>query len=229
MAEDKRNWKQELRKFHTWLSANQDYLAMLSHGSIATGDPWIPGFSDYDIIILYKKDQLNNFVKAKAYLEKAKFSDHFHFYPLSEEQLLGRGTNTFGFSNTFRTKLLFGKDVLKRLNLPERKASLQLYQGEIEKEKASLQIFLVNSGYKSVEKIRKEFWTRFKHIFMLLAVKIYAETGDYPKTRKEVVKRLNAPAELVDAWDVLHNLPAKSKEEILKSAQRLLEYIQQLR
>ena len=225
MPKDNKNWKPELRKFHVWLSANEDYLAMLSHGSIATGDPWIPGFSDYDIIIVYKQDPLNNFIKAKAYLEKAKFSDHFHFYPLSEEQLLGRGTNTFGFSNTFRTKLLFGKDVLKRLNLPERKASLQLYWGEIEKEKASLQIFLVNSGYKGVEKIRKEFWTRFKHIFMLLAIKIYADTGKYPPTREEVVKNLKSPPELVLAWQVLHKINEKNKAEILQAAQRLLDYL----
>ena len=87
MPKDNKNWKPELRKFHVWLSTNDDYLAILSHGSVATGDPWIPGFSDYDMIIVYKKDPLNNFIKAKAYLEKAKFSDHFHFYPLSEEQL----------------------------------------------------------------------------------------------------------------------------------------------
>ena len=224
MPKDNKNWKPELRKFHVWLSTNDDYLAILSHGSVATGDPWIPGFSDYDMIIVYKKDPLNNFIKAKAYLEKEKFSDHFHFYPLSEEQLLGKGTDTFGFSNTFRTKLIFGKDVLKRLNLPERKASLQLYQKDIEKEKARLQIYLVNS-YKSVEKTRKDFWRLFKHVFMLLAIKIYADTGKYPPTREEVVKILKSPAELVLAWQVLHKINENSKAEIFQAAQMLLDYL----
>lgn len=223
MPKDNKNWKPELRKFHVWLSANEDYLAMLSHGSTATGDPWIHGLSDYDIIIVYKKDPFQNFLKANAYLKKAKFSDDFHFHPLLQEHLNGQGADTFSFSIKFRTKVLFGKDVLKGVRFPDREAALQSYQKAIEKEVNHLQVFIINS-HKSIGKIRKEFWKKFKHIFMLLAIKIYGETGRYPRTRQEIVKILKAP-ELKQTWQVLHHINEKSKAEILQTAQILLDYL----
>ena len=60
---------------------------------------------------------------------------------------------------------------------------------------------------------------------MLLAIKIYADTGKYPPTREEVVKNLKSPPELVLAWQVLHKINEKNKAEILQAAQRLLDYL----
>ena len=221
-------WKPELKRFHDWLIRDtSDYLSMVLHGSVAAGDPWIEGHSDCDIILVYEKDQISHFAGAQAYLKGSKFDDHFHFFPIKKNDFLAPGSGTFAFSNAFRTKVLFGKDILKKKEYPKRAAAGQLFGQEIEKQKASLQIYLVNS-HKSVRKMRKEFWKLFKHTFMLLAIKIYAETGTYPKTRGEVIKLLHNPIVLRETWETLHFINDKSKEEILRAGQNLLCYLQAL-
>ncbi len=217
-----------LKNFHTWLKKNQDYVAMLSHGSIATNDPWIPGFSDYDITIIYKKDKLENFIKAKAYLKTAKLSDLYHFYPHTITEIQRAGTNTFAFSRVFRTKVLFGKNVLQKQQIPKKKVAQELYNKELENEKLRLQVNLVNN-HKSTKKVRKEFWRIFKHIFMILAIRTYAKTGKYPRTREEVVKKMNSPSELQEAWETLHHINRKTKEEIFHTGQRLINWLKTIK
>ncbi|MBU2104621.1 MAG: hypothetical protein KKF67_02515, partial [Nanoarchaeota archaeon] len=75
-----------LLKLHKHLSFDsKNYLCMIADGSIATGDQWIEGRSDHDILLIFKKVTDKDMHDLKNYLDKADFDDTYLFNVFTKE------------------------------------------------------------------------------------------------------------------------------------------------
>jgi len=217
---------EKLRKLNDVL-VNQfkDYISMTVIGSIATGDPYIEGRSDKDILLIFKNSPKKSLGSIEEILSKMKFNESYNFVPIPKTVFDKAEENKYAFSNRFRSKILFGEDIMKNTKLPPQDSTKEMYEREIEKVIHKLQFGLTNSSHWSVNKVRDKFWKQFKHAFMYLAIKDYYDTQDYPRTRKEITKRIQSK-EIDIVFRVLHSIDQQPKGEIIKSARGLLFYLE---
>jgi len=199
------------------------YLSMIAVGSVVTGDPYVKGRSDKDIVLIFDRDPVDLFESIEAILGSFSFDESYIFTPIGKKYW-GRPDSKYTFSNAFRSKTLFGKDFVKLAILPSGEEVKKIYSGGLESVYHRILNYLVNSKSWSAEKTRDKFWKQFKHTFMYLAIREYYLTGNYPKTRKEISERLNSK-EIWRMFEVLHSIDSKSKGEIIECARDLVGYL----
>jgi hypothetical protein len=201
----------------------KDYISMIAVGSIVTGDPYIEGKSDKDILLIFKDSPENHLDFIEKTLGQIQFDDSYVFTTIPRNEF-GQADSKYSFSNRFRSKTLFGEDLVPLSHLPDTQTIQKTYILGLKEVILRLNIQITNSAFWSVKKIRNKFWTQFKHAFMYLAMKCYYDTNTYPITRKEIVESLQSK-ELSDVFRVLHSIDQQSKEELISSARQLLNYL----
>lgn len=201
----------------------QDYISMIAVGSIVTGDPYIEGRSDKDILLMFNNDPTRNIENIGKLITKTSFDDSYVFVALPQKAF-GLANSKYAFSNRFRSKTLFGEDLIPLSKLPNEEVIQKTYEKGLESVTHQLNNNLINSGIWSTEKIRDSFWKQFKHAFMYLAIKSYHQTGEYPQARKDVADKLQSP-EVNDVWNTLHSIDQQPKETIIDSAKGLVSYL----
>ncbi|MBL7058816.1 hypothetical protein ISS03_05835 [Patescibacteria group bacterium] len=106
--------QKKLLKLHDQIKKiSPDYISMLTVGSTAVGDKWIAGRSDYDILLIFKKDFQKYLPQIKKILEDINFDDSFLFVPFNKKDYTKITNSSFDFCNKFKCKALHGKDVSK--------------------------------------------------------------------------------------------------------------------
>ncbi len=215
----------QLLKFHNWLTENCGiYLSMVANGSNATGDTWIEGRSDQDILLVFSTNFHGDLEKIKNYLKKSSFTDEYLFVPFTKEDFLRPHNSTHDFSRKFRTKTLFGEELISKVQLPTKEQTYELYSKGLDDFVDRLERRLLNTGFWSEKKVRSVFWKFFKDALMFLQIKHYYETGVYPKTRDELVQSYNSP-ELVEILGILKGINEVEKNVIIQTAENLFQYL----
>ena len=201
---------------------------MVAIGSIATGDTLVDGRSDYDIVLIFSSSLESDLDKLNHYLGTSKFTDHCFFIPFTKTDFLKSHSSSHDFSDRFRSRTLFGKDLIKEKQLPTAQETYQIYSAGLDREITSIKRRLLNASFWSEAKLRNIFSVCFKHVFMYLAIRIYYDTGYYPRTRKHVANNLNSKAVSL-ALDILDHINNRSTTEIILAAKSLVPLLQKLR
>ncbi len=220
--------QKNLKILHDKINAScPSYISMLTVGSTAVGDKWIKGRSDYDILLIFKKDFQKHLPRISKILSTINFDDSFLFVPFNKQDYIKTTYTTFDFCNKFKTKTIFGDDISKEVKLPNKKETLKIYESDINQIITRLERRLLNSVFWSTTKTRSVFWSFFKHIFMLLAVKNYYETGSFPKSKKDIVKAVNSKT-LGEILNCLNNINTSSKKKIINTSEMALKLLKSL-
>ncbi len=219
----------ELKDFNKFLEDNfPEYTSMVAIGSFAVGDKWIENRSDKDILLVFncdEKEYKKYLNKINKYLKNKIFGDEYLFVPIPKEYFLKNKDHSHDFSGKFRSKILFGKNIIKHKKIPNKKQTKKIYLVGFEDVRRRTLRDLMNSAVWSKDKIRSSFWKQFKHFFMYLSIKQYYLTNKYPKTRKEVVKQFDNNGELKQILETLNNIDQKSKKDILKNGERIVRFL----
>jgi len=202
-----------------------DYCSMIATGSIVVGDPWIEGRSDVDILIVFNSDSIIPFNNIEEILKNFNFEEYYVFTPILKKEF-GKNNSKYSFSNKFRSKTLFGEDLVSLSKLPSKEEALKNAIDGLHKSKERLKNYIVNSRFWDIDKVREKFWKQFKHIFMWLSVKIYCDKGIYPQNRKEVVKVILSKR-ISKMYEILHLINNKTKEEIVNCSKEIVNYIEE--
>ncbi|MFH1307581.1 MAG: hypothetical protein ABIH72_01895 [archaeon] len=215
----------ELQRLNTRLCLKfKDYISMIATGSIATNDPFMQGRSDNDILLIFENNPEVHLPAIEDILSESELDDTFLLTPLTKEHFIGPKNTTFDFTNRYRSRTLFGEDLVLKAKLPSRETTKKIYTSGLEKVRRRLQSALANTSYWSTEKIRDKFWKQFKHAFMFLAIKGYYNSGEYPINRVDIARQFDSD-ELRYAVSVLHSIDLRSKEEILGAARGVVSYL----
>jgi len=215
----------DLELFHNYLHENcPGYCAMIAIGSWAVGDQWIEGRSDRDTLLLFNQDFTRSIPLINKYIEQSNFDDTYMFVPLLKEYLLRNKKHSHDFSGKFRSKVLFGEDIIPLKQLPDRETTLNIIQNGFWRAEGRISRTLLNEALWSDEKIRSVLWKEFKHAIMYLAIKQYYDTGVYPPKRIDLVEasKSNVLAEVVR---VLYAINTEERTVILSVASTLLKYL----
>ena len=100
------------------------YISMIATGSIAVGDPWIEGRSDRDILLIFGGNPSGNLLKMRDICASLYFDDSYNFTSMPRKAF-GLSTSKYALSNRFRSKTLFGKDLVPLSQLPNNNMSLK--------------------------------------------------------------------------------------------------------
>lgn len=215
----------QLQKFHDWLSENcETYISMVANGSNVTGDTWIEGRSDYDILLVFSNDFRSEFSKVKDHLKRSSFTDDYFFIPFTKEVFLQYHNGTHDFSRKFRTRTLFGQDLISKIQLPTKEQARDVFLSNMWSFMDEFERRLLNAGFWSEKKVRGAFWEIFKNAFMHLQIKSYSETGIYPRTRDELARSLHS-SELSETLDILKKIDDADKDSIVRVAEKLFRYL----
>jgi hypothetical protein len=204
-------------------SISKNYLSMIAVGSTVTGDPYILGRSDKDIVLIYNINPLYDMGNLEKLIGNSGFDESYLFAPVPKNEF-GHPSSKYAFSNKFRSKTLHGEDFVSTAKLPEKKKINEIYLEGLQNTSNQIYNGIINSGLWSISKVRDTFWKEFKHVFMYLAIREYFISEDYPKTRAETAKRI-ASREVNATLGVLHSIDSKSKEEIVGCAKNLMGWM----
>lgn len=218
----------ELEQVHNFLKANfPEYISLIAIGSITNEDRWIEGRSDNDILIIFEELPENYIGKINDFLSTTGFDDTYTFVPIQKNYLLQNKKHSHDFSGKFRSKTIFGEDLIPEKQIPSREEAFLIYTEGLQDVKSRINRTLVNEKIWSEKKIRNVFWKLFKHCFMYLAIKHYCDTGIYPNSRNKVVEFLDEPV-LREVLETLNNIDEKEKKEIIIIGAKLLDYLENL-
>lgn len=219
---------EDLEALHNFLQKQfSHYISMIAIGSIAVGDKWINGRSDRDILLIFEKISNEDLQKINLFLSSQKFDDTYMFVLMEKDFFLKNKEHSHDFSGKFRSKTLFGEDIISAKQIPSKEEARHIYMGGLEDVKHRMLRNLVNESFWSEKKIKDVFWQEFKFGLMYLAIKYHCETGIYPKNREELVSRANNKV-LSEVLTTLNNIDEEKKEDIVIVASKFLGYIDKI-
>jgi hypothetical protein len=131
---------------------------------------------------------------------------------MEKEYWLKNKQHSHDFSGKFRSKTIYGEDIIENKQIPTKEQAKIIYEKGFEDVKQRIERVLTNDW--SEKKIRNMMWKLIKHFFMYQAIKKYVETDTYIKNRKDLGNK-----ELLNILNNIDNIP---KEELLKAANLLL-------
>ncbi len=216
-----------MTRFNDELKKIQEYVSLIVEGSIVTNDKWNPTRSDYDIIIIF--DELNKEIiqKLENTLKQIDFDDSYFFIPLKKDFFLNPRNNTYDFSSKFKSKTLYGEDLIPNKCLPNNELIYDLYSENLQNLTRRLDQRLINAGFWSEDKTRDVFWKIFKDIFRFLPIMQYYRSGIYPLSRIDTANALNSEI-LKDVVSTLDNIDNEKKENIIIIAKKLSDYLKEI-
>lgn len=219
---------EELEEFHNLLKEHiSGYHSMLIDGSVAVGDTWVPGESDYDILLIFEDDYTKYLTFVREYLRSSTFTDEYLFVPFLKEDYTRTFNNAHDFSRRFRTKVLFGEDITQVGELPSHKKCDEIYTAGLKSVLSALEHRLMSAEFWSEEKVKETFHIYFKRAFMYLMIREYVKSEEYPRTRKRTAELIDAPA-TTGALHALENRADLSKEEVIKIVEELIQFLKKI-
>lgn len=214
----------KLKALYKLLKKNrEDYISMIGVGSTITGDPYIEGRTNKDVLLTFNKDYREEASLIEAIVKKFKFEQNYTFTPILKEDF-GRADSKYSFSDKFRSKTLYGEDLVNQAKLPDKEKGREMYSNGFKDLKDKLNNIILNSSNWPSEKVRNKSWEQLKHVFMYLAIKEYYLSGEYPRTRNEVVNKLDSRS-IEEAFMVLHSIDMQPKRRIIKCARDVINYL----
>lgn len=220
--------REHLNSLNDWLKDNwSTYRSMIEGGSVAAGDPLIEGRSDWEIAIVADEISPENLNSLGTFLTSLPQDDRIELVYRITDKLLSPSNDLHYLTGKFRSKTLFGEDLISRIPTPDKDIVEKAWRDGLKKVVGQIDKYLVNSSIWSDEKIRKQFRTVFKNIFMFLQMKAWCEYGTFPISRQDTVDMYKSP-ELKQVWDTLHEINFKGRGVILQTAEQIKQYLNEL-
>ncbi len=208
-------------ELHNWLTENwSGYVSIIEGGSTSAGDPIILGRSDWEVAIVADNISEKDRISLATYLRSFPQDDRLELVYRSKEELLGNSQSSHQLTGKFRSKTLFGEDLLDQIPLPDVSIIEKAWRSGLKMTIYKIDKYTVNASIWSDERIRKAFRQVFKDAFLNLQLKSWCDTENFPVTRKDVVLAYSSP-ELADVWDCLHGINDANPDVILETAKRL--------
>jgi hypothetical protein len=218
----------KLNEFNSWLTENcSNYISMIGEGSVATDDYWIENRSDYDIFVIFDGDYRKEFNKVHNYLISSNFDDNYKFSVYALKDYLKSTNCPKDFSSKFRSKVLFGKDIIENKSIPSHEMTFEMFLDGLKNTVLDLESNILSSSFWGLRKVRDVFWELYKRTFMYLAIKIYYDTGTFPCSRGDVAKALSSN-ELRQTLNILNKIDSIEKEKIILNSENLFKYLKKL-
>ena len=215
-----------LEKLHQWASSKyENYQSLVAIGSFAVGDAWIERRSDYDFLVIFEEYPLTIASDLEIYFKNSRFDETYLFTPLPKSAFIEPQNNSHDFSHKFRSRTIYGRDLIPEVKLPSEEVVKSIYEMGLENTIRKMEIRIAHAMLWDNEKVRDIFWKLFKHSFMNLAIKAYAVSRSYPCTRQDVVNYY-VSEELKAALEALNTIDEQSKENIVSVARGLVGYLQ---
>lgn len=217
--------RENLDQLNSWLKKNwPSYRAMIEGGSVAAGDPLIEGRSDWEIAIVADEINPEGLASLGEFLKTLPQDDRVELVYRITSKLLSPSNDLHYLTGKFRSKTLFGEDLIERIPFPDKDLVEKAWKDGLIKVLGQIDKYLVNASIWSDEKVRKQFRPIFKNIFMFLQMKAWCEDGEYPVTRQNVVDRYHSE-ELQKMWNTLHSINETNSQDILDTARLASLYI----
>lgn len=197
-------------------------ISVLITGTGAIEQDFVEGYSDYDIaLVVHQKSK--DVQKAVGQL---LLDDRFLINIITPDQL-ELDSGLWPFSDKFRTKCLYGKDLVSRVELPSSSASKARLKAFIIIQENKLFSRVANVRFWSEGKIKKEAYVILKHVLLSYSIYHFLKNGVFPKSRKEIY---SCGSDAVKQLTVLmHNWLSVKKDHILEALPALEEVVSEIR
>lgn len=221
-----RNEKVQL--LHASLSEmTKGYVGLFETGSAAVGDPWVRGRSDRDIAVVLSGRINDNVVQAVSRsVTQCNFNDAYLVYPMHLGRFLSTKTDQ-DIAMKFGGVRLFGQDLLTAKDTPSRAFADGVARAGLRATDATFRVLFLNAQHWSLGRVRNELYTDIKRLFMYLGYKHYADTGEYPKRRHEVVEAYGS-AQLGLLASSLLNIDEAGRESLAGSTRSAVDVLRQV-
>jgi hypothetical protein len=225
---DRRLRNAKIRQLHEWLELSiERYVGLYETGSLTAGDPWVEGRSDRDILIVIDAQISGEDLDAiAAQLKLIGFNDIYLFNVVRKQDFLQTHTD-YDIGMKFRGTTLFGQNLLPWKETPSLGFADQWATKGLRAIPAKLRIRALNGRCWSVEHLRDEVYFLLKQLFLCLAYRRYADTGHFPRRRRDVADAYGS-AELRRLEENLGTIDQADKESLVRIAKSAIDVMQDL-
>jgi hypothetical protein len=203
------------------------FVALVDEGSHATGDVWLPGFSDRDIHVVTRNSKSSGSVdKLAIILDESMLGDEYFITHHDESDFL-YGDSLNDLSLKFRSQTVRGRDVVAEKALPAPGTALALGNAALQTVASSIDKRILNGGHWSTQRLRADAYDLLKKVLFYTEAVLYGRSSDYPRNRAETVERIGTE----DAQAVLNSLqhmPWLGRDHVRTSLQRSKYVIHQV-
>ena len=210
-------------------SVAPDYVALGASGSTITGDRWVRGYSDRDVIVVFKREIAKRPAVA-ALFSNPPFDDTLNLVPVTEALFLTPGNVAAAFGNRFRCKSLFGEALVSQVQLPTSECAKQFAKSALCEPSmgtiARIERKYLDINFWSEGKIRHSLYALLKDAFTSIAILHYVETGEYLPTRRALAERIGEPA-LIRAFQSINAIESVDRNELISAAENLAVYLRE--
>jgi hypothetical protein len=218
----------KLLRLHRWLERDaEEYCGIYDIGSVASGDPWIDGRSDRDIMIVFDGLLAPKFRERIApRLPLLGFNDKYTFNLARKDGFLGTHSH-YDIAIKFRGQVVYGDDLIAAKETPTREFAGSLGQAGLRAMTPRIQVRLLNARSWSLERLRHELYVYLKLMFLHLADRHYATTGIYPARRRQVADAYGSP-ELRRVAGQLRKIDQLDTQALIGIGQLAVSFLQKL-
>jgi hypothetical protein len=219
----------KLARLHAWLAQNiDDYDGLYEAGSVPAGDPWVDGRTDREVAIVVG-GTITGEIRGRIQEQLAiqGFDDTYLFNLTPRRGFLTTQVH-HDIAMKFRGQVLFGKDLLTEKETPPREFAARYAQERMGLLFGQLNIRMLNAKCWSVEHLRNDLYDELKLMFLALADKKYAETGEYPVRRLDVAEAYGCD-DLRQLYDCLLRIDHSGQEDLIRTAQLAITVLDRLR
>ncbi len=200
--------------------------SILVTGTAAIPEDFVEGISDYDIALVVK-DKSKSVKEAISALGKSlSLTDDFQINVITEDQARdNRGL--WAFSDKFRTKCVFGKDLVSHVNLPSTDESKSRLLTYIKIHENRLFNRSANFSFWSEPKIKKEAYKLAKHILFSYSIYYFLRNGNFLRNRREIYENGSQAAKQLSV--LLYHWKRVQKDHVIESIPFMLEVVNEIR
>lgn len=220
--------KAPLESFIKWLESDlTHFVSLVEEGSTVTDDTWQEGYSDFDMTIIVTTDEDKEVAAVYEWLKHNPFPDQYLFGPRLAHEFI-HGSTLNDLSMKFRARTIAGIDLVSQKDEPDRETAVQIGTEGLKSAEIRYKRRLLNLAHWSQEHCQKANYPLFKDFFVLLAARIYGQTGRYPIARADVAAAIESDFSIVPLLEVTNNISQASKDEQLIALKTAIDFIRAL-
>lgn len=220
--------KAPMESFIAWLESDlTHFVSLVEEGSTVTGDPWQEGYSDFDITIVVTTDEDSEMAAVYKWLKHNPFPDQYLFGPRLAHEFI-HGSTLNDLSMKFRACTIAGEDLVAQKDVPDCETAFQIGTDGLKGAEIRYKRRLLNLAHWSEEHCQKANYPLFKDFFVLLAARIYGQTGTYPTARADVAAIINPVFSITTLLEVTNDISHANKADQMEAFKTAIEFIRSL-
>lgn len=200
----------------------KNLISVLITGTGAVPEDFIEGISDYDIALVI----IDKSKKVQELVSEFELGDNFLLNIITADQL-ELDSGLWPFNDKFRTKCLYGKDLVARVELPSSSAAKARLKTFIQIQENKLFSRVANFRFWSEEKVKKESYSLIKHILFAYSIYYFLKRGIFLRSRQDIYKDGSEAAKQLAV--LLHNWLQVKKEHIIENIHSIENVVKEIK